>query len=249
MGRVDCQQMPHLPAPNRLLCIMEIAFPPSLRVLIADDHWVVRASLKALLKPHTSAEVFEASSTDEAIDIVRQTSDLDLIILDLNMPGRTYTNFLTEVREIAPRTPVAVFSVSEQRDDVINSLEQGAVGYIPKTADASDILATLSRILNGEIALPQRLLVKETSREDNVLVDDNDMCRIFTACEQFTPRQKEIFQMLATGADNKMIARNLGLSPNTVRVHLQAISARLPARDRSQLVLFATRWKERAIAA
>ena len=225
---------------------MQIDFPSQLKVLIVDDHWVVRASLSTLLKQHSSVDALEAGDINEALEIVRKTDDLDLIILDLNMPGRAALSGLTEIREIAPQTPVAVFSVSESRTDVLSSLEYGAVGYIPKTADANVILSTLSRILRGEVALPQRLLVADTPESSSALVDDTDMSRIFTACEQFTPRQREIFELLASGADNKEIAEMLGLSANTIRVHLQAISSRLPARGRSQLVLFAARWKERA---
>ncbi|MEM6414468.1 MAG: response regulator transcription factor [Pseudomonadota bacterium] len=219
----------------------------TINILIADDHWVVRAAIGHLLRRLGDVKVHEAESADEAISIAEKNEDLDLVLLDLQMPGSSSLNAISKLRSMRDQMKVIMISVSENRSDVLQCLECGAVGYIPKTAEPDVILSTIRRVLNGEVALPQRLLVKE-SQESPVINDDDQLTQIFRAFEALTPRQQEIFALLADGSQNKEIAEKLQLSVNTVRVHLQAISSRLPARDRSQLVLYASRWKDRCAA-
>ncbi|MEM6537943.1 MAG: response regulator transcription factor [Pseudomonadota bacterium] len=219
-----------------------------LTALVADDHWVVRSSLKALLDTEYELTCFDAENAAEALTCARMHASLDLIVLDLSMPGGSSLSIIPQLRQAAPKAAIAIFSVSENRVDVLKSLEHGAAGYIPKTAEATVILSTVERLLRGEVALPQRLLVSDDPVTESVLVDDDDMSKIFTACNSFTKRQEDVFRLLASGASNTQIANDLGLSPNTVRVHLQAISSKLSAKGRDQMVLFASRWVQRSAA-
>ncbi|MEO0400136.1 MAG: response regulator transcription factor [Pseudomonadota bacterium] len=218
-----------------------------MRILVADDHWVVRAAISQLLKRLGDVETIEAATVEEAVRVAKDAGPLDLVMLDLKMPGGRSVDAISKIRGSQADAKIVMISVSEDRADVLRCLENGAVGYIPKTADPDVILSTVRRVLNGEVALPQRLLVKDTETQP-AIADDAQLTQIFRAFEDLTPRQQEIFALLADGAQNKDIAEKLSLSVNTVRVHLQAISARLPARDRAQLVLFASRWKERRAA-
>ncbi len=219
----------------------------NLSILIADDHWVVRSATRALIERDCGAQVFEASTVDEALQIIASEDGLSLILLDLHMPGRAPLELIREIRDAAGDTPIAILSVSEERSDVLRSLELGAVGYIPKTAEPDVILSSIAQVLKGEVALPQRLLQKQGSRGfGGALGADDDFAQIAEACRALTRRQLQVFELLASGATNQDIASELGVSTNTVRVHLQAISSRLPANSRSQLALFASKWVQRA---
>ncbi|MEO1013582.1 MAG: response regulator transcription factor [Pseudomonadota bacterium] len=222
--------------------------PENLNILIADDHWVVRSATRALIEQDCGARVLEASNVDEAMEIISSRNDLDLILLDLHMPGRPPLELLRAARNAAADTPIAILTVSEERSDVLRSLEHGAVGYIPKTAEPEVILATIASVLKGEVALPQRLLQNQRSDGPGALGAEDEFSQIADACRSLTRRQLQVFELLASGATNQDIARELGVSTNTVRVHLQAISSRLPANSRSQLALFASKWVQRSNA-
>ncbi len=220
---------------------------PQLNVLIVDDHWIARAAIAHLLpKLHSAVNVTEASSADEAISLTENGEDFDLIVLDLNMPGYDIWKAIGTLKKTAP---IIVMSVSEERADVLRCLQEGAFGYVPKTALPDTILKTIKRVLNGEVALPQRLLVSETAKDQSPIADDEQLVDISAALEEFTPRQKEIFAMLSTGADNRDIARKLELSVNTVRAHMQAITSKLKVKNRATLALYSSRWHERLSAA
>ncbi|MEM9233119.1 MAG: response regulator transcription factor [Pseudomonadota bacterium] len=218
----------------------------ALRVLVIDDHWIARAAVISLL-PQLSSEpaVFEASSAEDAMKVIEGEDKLDLIILDLNLPDADPWSTIQTIRDKASGVPVVVMSVSERREDVLKCLEQGVVGYLPKTSEPEHIVATIRRVLAGEVALPQRLLLNRTSSEATAITDDTDFLRVCTIIENFTPRQKEVFEFLADGATNIEIATALGLSVNTVRVHMQTIGAKLDVRQRSAIGAYAARWRSR----
>lgn len=220
---------------------------PRLRVLIADDHWIARTAICHLLpKLFAALDISEASSTDEAIALAESKGEFDLVILDLNMPGCDSWKAINVLKRYAP---IVVMSVSEDRSDVLRCLQEGAFGYIPKTAQPEIILSTIERVLNGEVALPQKLLASSPATAAQTMVDDEDIRDISVAIETFTPRQKEIFIELSSGASNKDIARLMDLSVNTVRVHLQAITSKLKVKNRATLALYSSRWRERFAAA
>ncbi len=216
-----------------------------LKALIADDHWVVRASIVSLLGTVYDVTPYEASNADETVAICRDADKLDLIVVDLRMPGQPTQSLLRDLSELSPGAPVIVLSISEDRSDVLLALQHGAAGYIPKTAEPAAILDAVARVLRGEAAIPQDLLFKKATPQ-TAMADDADLGKVFAAVEMFTPRQREIFGLLASGLSNKEMATQLGLSVNTIRAHLQAISARLPGKGRSKISSFASRWRERA---
>ena len=218
-----------------------------LSVLVADDHWVARIAVSHLLKKlDYEIDLLEAANGDELRSALDAEKALDLIILDLNMPGCDAWATISDVRKSYAMTRLIVMSASEKRSDVLRSLQEGAVGYVPKSAEPDVILSSIKRVLAGEVALPQRLLVTEEADQAEAIADDKELAYICEALEHFTPRQKEIFTLLATGAQNKDIAKALDLSVNTVRVHMQAITSKLKISNRSEIALCAARWKERA---
>ena len=220
-----------------------------LNVLVVDDHWIARAAVIGLLpKLDRKVRAFEAASVAEANKIIEGGEKLGLVILDLNLPDGEPWQTLSDLRARLPGVPIIVMSVSEQRADVLNCLDHGAVGYLPKTSDPEHILTTLERALAGEVAFPQRLLMTQGNAPGPAMSDDAEFIRVCALVEGFTPRQLEVFEHLADGASNHDIASSLGLSVNTVRVHLQSIATKLDIRKRSTISAHAARWRSRRSA-
>lgn len=217
-----------------------------LRVLVIDDHWIARTAVIGLLPQLADdLEIIEASAAGDAIEKVEADEKPDLIILDLNLPEADPWQTISAMREKAKDVPLVVMSISERREDVLKCLELGVVGYLPKSSEPEHIVATLRRVLAGEVALPQRLLLNQSNGNGTVVAaaNDTDFIRICTVIEGFTPRQREVFNFLADGASNGEIATALGLSVNTVRVHLQSIASKLDTRRRTAIGAYAARWR------
>lgn len=193
-----------------------------MKVLLADDHWIVRNSLKHAMRsvgPHV--EVLEAADFDEALGLLRKNPDTALMLVDLVMPGFTEFNGLRMLRSTYPDIPIAVISVHEERDYVIRAIEEGVIGYIPKSAEGADVMRALTLVINGDVSFPRSILQK-TDRNPPAEGEAAD-----PAEAQLTPRETEVHQLHATGHSNAEIAERLGLSTNTVRVHLRNISLKI----------------------
>ena len=210
-----------------------------LKILAADDHWIARAALSQLLKGlGRKVVVLEAGDFNEALEIVGEHDDLDMILIDLVMPGMDGFEGLRALREKAPTVPLVVISVSEEREDILRAVNLGALGYIPKTSQGDEILKAISLVLSGEVSLPRRILEKPG------ISQTIGAPRPFAAQRQdaslearLTRRQREIFDLLSLGLSNADIAGRLGLSVNTVRVHIHGILQRLQLDNRMQVVL------------
>ncbi len=196
-----------------------------LKTLIADDHPLIREGIQNVVQ-HIDAEhiIFLAADFPEAQEIMRQHADIDLIILDLCMPGMHGMSSLLELRQKKPSTPVVVISASDNIDDIRNSINSGANGYIHKSSSNDVMLNALRLILSGGLYLPpQWTQQKESEDMDTIL----------------TPRQKEVINLLAFGKANKEIAREFSISDKTVKAHLSEIFKRLNADNRTQAVYHA----------
>ena len=209
----------------------------TLKILAADDHWIARAALTQLLQGlGRKLEVLEAKDFNEALELVSKHKDFDLVLIDLVMPGMEGFEGLRALRDLAPSVPLIVVSVSEDRDDILRAVNLGALGYIPKTAQGDEILKAISLVLSGEVALPRRILEKpETGHERSRAFGRSKSSLPPEA--RLTKRQKEIFNLLSEGLSNGEIASRLGLSVNTVRVHIHGILQRLQLDNRMQVVL------------
>ena len=192
--------------------------------LIADDHWVIRAGLKCLIKRlEGNPEVIEASDYDEALATAEENDDLNLILLDLVMPGRQGLDGLQEICRRVPTVPIIVMSVVQERRDVLRAIEHGAMGYIAKSSNGDEILKVLRLVMDGEICLPRTLLeraqVARTHREDSsprTEARESDV-------PSLTKRQRDVLSLLSKGISNRDIARELGLSEHTVRIHMSGV--------------------------
>ena len=215
-----------------------------LKILAADDHWIARAAMSQLLRGlGRKVEVLEAADFDAAVKLVEAHADLDLILIDLIMPGMDGFDGIRALREAAPGVPLIVVSVSEDREDILQAVNLGALGYIPKTADGDEIVKAIDLVLSGEVALPRRILERpDTAPESPKQVSRSKGAAAPEA--RLTKRQKEIFDLLSEGLSNAEIASRLGLSVNTVRVHIHGILQRLQLDNRMQVVLQAAQRRQ-----
>ena len=146
-----------------------------IKILAADDHWIARSALANLLRSlDREPDVLEASDFEETLTSVRAHPDLDLILLDLVMPGMDGMTGLETLRRTAPEVPVIVVSVNEDRAMVLKAVGLGAAGYVPKTSSGDEILTAIKRVLAGDLALPRRILERYQNQNAEVTVDPVD---------------------------------------------------------------------------
>ena len=206
-----------------------------MRILLIDDHKLFREAIgHVLMKLDEQVVVIEAETAEEAIQMVRHYQDLDLILLDLNMPGMGGLSGLPKLLELAPAVPVVVVSGSANGEDVRSAIDAGAAGFIPKTSSSHELSAALRVVLAGEIYVPPSLLP---------MVDADQQPAPQGGAQEvsLTPKQVEVLRLMGDGLSNKSIASRLSLSEGTVKLHVNALLRALNARDRTEAVIEANR--------
>jgi len=211
-----------------------------MRILLIDDHRLFREAIgHVLMKLDAKVVLIEAGTAEEAISMVRHYQDLDLILLDLNMPGMGGLPGLPKLLEAAPTVPIVVVSGSAHAEDVRSAIGAGAAGYIPKTFSSHELSAALRVVLAGEIYIPPALLpVVDAGRHSGAAPREAPRA---TQDISLTPRQAEVLKLMGGGLSNKSIASRLNLSEGTVKLHVNAILRALNARNRTEAVVEATR--------
>jgi DNA-binding NarL/FixJ family response regulator len=214
-----------------------------MKILIADDHWLMRKSLKEVLqKLDRSNSTYEASSFNECIGILEREPNIDLVLADLVMPGFNEFDGLAQLRSLFPEIPMAVVSVHEDRARVMQALDLGVIGYIPKSATGSEIEVAFERLLAGEIYVPRRLL----ERHDGGLpaptrapASPPTEVRANGGLDVLTNRERGVLDLLGKGYSVQRIAAELGLTTHTTRVHLSNLMRKLGLPDRSAAIHYA----------
>ena len=202
-----------------------------MKVLIADDHWFIRDSLKHIVKKvRMTLEPVEAGSFDEATELLAAHPDVALMLIDLVMPSFSEFEGLRTLRRSYPDIPIAVISVHEERDYVMNAIAEGVVGYIPKSAGGAEILSALSLIINGGVYFPREILHSAPGGRPHRRLSKT----------QLTSREEEVLKLVAEGQSNAAIANTLKLSPHTVRVHIRNLMLKVHAKDRQELSSYGT---------
>ena len=200
------------------------------RVLIADDHPMVRDGLRTVIAfAFESCELFEAASFEEAIAVVEREGDFDLVMLDLDMPGADGLSGLRTMRARFPSIPVVIVSAARERGLARAALAAGAAGFIPKSLRRGAIVDALRSILAGEV-----FLLDEDEAGTVLASEDEDILR---RIESLTPQQKIVLKLVVMGKPNKQIAHELDVSMTTVKAHVSAILSKLRVFSRTQAVI------------
>ncbi|HJS30513.1 MAG TPA: response regulator transcription factor [Alphaproteobacteria bacterium] len=207
----------------------------SLRILLADDHHMVREALTPYVqRVGAGVNVLHAGSFAQAREQARQNAPLDMIILDLKMPGMDGLTGLREMRAEFPKTPIVILSGSDDPTDVAESIRLGANGFISKTMVGAALVNALKLVLDGELFIPAESCFGEYGQSG--APRHAPASRGNNAIGQLTPRQRAVLAELVEGYSNKEIAKRLDIEEITVKVHLQRIYKRLAVANRTQAV-------------
>jgi DNA-binding NarL/FixJ family response regulator len=208
----------------------------SYQVLIVDDHPLYRLALKgAVAAACTNCEIFEADCIGDLFDGLDRHPHIDLLLLDLNVPGAYGFNALAHLRGSRPELPIIVVSASDDSRTVRQALAFGAQGFVSKSADAETIGDNILAVLRGEVVTPAGLdRHRDTSADDGAL-------EIARRIAQLTPQQFRVLGMLCAGRLNKQIGEDLNITEATVKAHMTVILRKLGASNRTQAVLLAGR--------
>ena len=208
-----------------------------MKFLVVDDHALIRDAMRGVLKElEGGATVLEAASARQAMDLIPQHPDLALILLDLQLPDRDGIEAMGELRELYPAISVVMLSAFNDRDNVVRALDNGALGFIPKTDSREILLGALRLILAGGIYIPPEILTlgpAMTAASDGATAAK----RPSPAELGLTARQVDVLALMMEGKNNKLICRALELAEPTVKNHVSAILKALGVTNRTEAVL------------
>lgn len=208
---------------------------PRIRVLVADDHAVVREGIRAVLEAANTVEVVaEASTGDEALELAR-VHEPDVAVLDVSMPGRSGLELASTLRDELTSVRVLMLSMHEKPEYVLGAVRAGAHGYVLKEADPAELLQAVETVHRGEEFFSSRAArqlsaaIREEERQD-----DED-----GRAASLTSREREVLIRVAEGRTSREIADELGISPRTVETHRESIMMKLEIRTVAGLTRFA----------
>jgi DNA-binding NarL/FixJ family response regulator len=195
-----------------------------IRTLIVDDHPVVRVGLQNVLSTEANIEVVGSAHSGEAAITMLQRELIDIVLLDLRMPGMNGIDTLIAIQRIASPPAVIVLSNFELDDEIYRAVEAGAKGYLLKDTPCENIISAVREVWEGGTSFPQRIVERLSERKLR---------------SNISPRELEVLELLAKGLTNKEIANILQISQYTVRNHINHISIKLEASDRTEAVMTA----------
>ena len=208
-----------------------------MRVLLIDDHALFRIGLQELLERRGIEVVAaEGSSRDGIAAVIREKPDV--ILLDMRMPDMTGLEVLKDLRARKVTASIVILSTSREESDLIESLQGGAQGYLLKDMEPDELIIALDDIVKGSTVIARELtgiLARAVRGESAADAAEGDQ----DAFDELTPREREILCLLAEGQSNKVIARNLGISDGTVKLHVKAILRKLSVHSRVEAAVMA----------
>jgi len=206
-----------------------------MKILICDDHEVFRSGLRAALAG-LAAEIFDAACCREALEIIASEGEIDLALLDIEMPGEDGLACLRTLRAEHPEVGVVIVSASEEPADVRVALEGGALGFIPKSSNLQVMQSAIQIVLSGSIYVPPAIL-PALEESDSGARSDARRGRRRDRAGTLTERQTEVLNLICRGMTNKEIARILEIGLGTVKVHCSAIFDALEVTNRTEAVM------------
>ncbi|MGW0392675.1 response regulator [Streptomyces sp. NPDC003042] len=208
-----------------------------IRVLIADDQPLVRRGLALILAPHPDVEVVgEACDGADAVRLAQRLGP-DVVVMDIRMPVLDGVQATAELARTSPGSRVLALSTFDMDEYVVAALRAGAYGFLPKDVSPEELIAAVRTVHTGEAAVAPRLLTRLISTYVRAVPREPRPAP--EAPAGLTPRELEIWRLLAAGLDNAEIARDLDISISTVKNHITGIFGKLGVRDRAQAVIAA----------
>ncbi len=203
-----------------------------LRVMLVDDHALVRAAIRQALGAPDVEVVAEAATAEEALALAHEAAP-DVLLVDIDLPGMDGLRLVRELAARLPETAIVMLTVSTSERDVIDAMRHGARGYLTKDLSPEALLRTIRGVRDGELAMPRRMAARlvarlvETSRRAPALDAD-------PALATLSAREAEVLRLLADGLTDREIGEALTISPRTVESHVGSILAKLDVRNRAE---------------
>ena len=204
-----------------------------MRFLIVEDHPLFREALEGALQLATpEADILQATSIDGALEVLSANADLDLILLDLSMPGTTGLSGIIRIRKAFPRAPVVIVSGHQDPQIISSALSLGVSGYILKSSSKQELAQSIGEALRGEVCLPNAY--RALARSQRTASPAQDLIK---RLHDLTPQQLRVLEMLKRGLQNKQIAYELKISETTVKVHVSDILRKLNVLSRTKAIV------------
>lgn len=206
----------------------------TIRLILVDDHEIVRIGLRMLLQAQPDIEIVaEASSGEEAIELV-QTHQPDVVLMDVTMPGMSGMEATRQLKASCPSVAILALTIHEEEDYFFQMLQAGASGYVPKRVAADELIRAVHTVFAGEFFLHSSVaaaLVKDFLQQGGVTSDVELSC--------LTEREQEVLTLIARGLTNKQIGQQLDISPKTVARHRDNAVKKLNLSSRAELTRYA----------
>jgi two-component system, NarL family, nitrate/nitrite response regulator NarL len=242
MGMPLIMEAAGLSSPNCGRVIVVVLRVGAMRLLVADDHPLYREAVRLRLRRLLpDSEVVEAGTFDQILAIAREAPPraFDLVLFDLHMAEFAPDAVVRTLMEALPETPLLLMSGTANAEEVKRAVAAGARGFLPKTMEADHFAAAISLVLGGGSYLPVEVLsqfdTRSTSATETAAPPLHDLN------QRLTPRERQVLALVASGASNKEIARELTLAEVTVKLHLRQILRKIDARNRSEAAAIATK--------
>ena len=207
-----------------------------MRILIVDDHTLFRSGLETLLERHGIDVIDTAGNGRDGFMKARELLP-DVLLLDMRMPEMTGLEVLAGLRATGFTFPIVMLTTSNEEQDLVECLRNGAQGYLLKDMEPSELVMALRNIVAGQTVVAPELAGILARIVQGDVTDEND--KEDTPFDELTPREMEIICLLAEGQSNKVIARNLGISDGTVKLHVKAILRKLNVHSRVEAAIMA----------
>ena len=218
---------------------MSEPLPPSLRIVMVDDHALCRNGLTDLIAHRSSMRVVASTGdAEQAIELIREHRP-DLVLLDLRMPSTDGLTLLRRLRAEGISTPAVILTMSDAQTDLAAALRAGVQGYLLKDMDPEEVLAAIARAGRGELAVAPAMTLKlaQMLQSGPTGTDKRDLIA------SLTERERQILEHLSRGESNKAIARALDISHDTVKLHVRHILAKLNLSSRVEAAVFAVEYR------
>ena len=208
-----------------------------MRILLIDDHALFRVGLRGLLERSGITVIGCAGNGREGIELVAELNP-DIVLLDMRIPDMSGVEVLQTLRKNGAEQPVVMLTTSDRKQDLVDSLKSGAQGYLLKDMEPKELITALHSIMDGKtVVAPDLTSVLAQAVSDNDEGEAAEESESPFAC--LTPREMEILTHLAIGQSNKVIARDLGISIGTVKLHVKAILRKLEVHSRVEAAVMA----------
>jgi DNA-binding NarL/FixJ family response regulator len=212
------------------------------QVLIADDHPLFREAIARVIDDgFPGSTLLEASDLDTALAMADRHDDLDLVLLDLNMPGMQGLSGLVRLRNLFPTLPAVIVSAEEEKRVILQTITYGAVGFITKSTPRKQMIQALEQVLAGSIYLPADIIRAGSGAVagDDSAAPQRQPADLNDVLATLTRKQLQVFERMSRGESNKVIAYQLNIAESTVKAHVSAILRKLGATNRVQAILSA----------